>query len=266
MYNRQLHDQEREWAKERAKQFTAAYEEKTGRAITDEQAENLLLGTGYMMVDDKAKIGPGYDMAAAQYISENANSLFRATAAERANTGPLGGPLTPEQLALPGHEAHPEIGKAVGAGVGLFALGSVAPVTAIAWGAGTAYDYAGDAISYRLGLTEAAPNLSKSLTVGGVSGVAAPLVLPLTTLGPSMVGKVVVGAYNALLSGTAAFGGAALTNPGDPSMAGGFGAASYLTGTLAQSWLPTPLGGLASHFIQGFSGPAQSAIKGGTHD
>lgn len=267
LYNRQLHPDERQWAKDNSKRFAAAYEEKTGRAITVEQAEKLLMGTGYMLVDDKAKVGPGYDMVAAQFISENSGSLFKATAAERADPGPLGGQLMPEQLALPGHEAHPEIGMVAGAGLGLVALGAIAPVTAITWGAGTAYDYAGDAISYRLGFTNNAPNVAKSLTVGGISGAAAPFVLPLTALGAGTAGKVVVGTYNALLSGTAAFGGAAVTNPGDPSLAGGVGAVSYVTGNLAKSWLPAPLGGLTNNFVQIFSSPVQAAIqRGGTQD
>lgn len=266
MFNRQLNDPERQWAKENSRRFAAAYEEKTGRTITGEHAEKLLLGTGYMMVDDKAKAGPGYDLVAAQHISENANGLFRATAAERGDPGRLGGPLKPEQFALPGHEANPELGLAVGAGVGLFALGAVAPAAAVAWAAGTAYDYAGDTLSYRLGLTDTAPNIRKSLTVGGASGAAAPLALPLITLGSSTTGKVVVGTYNALLSGTAASLGAAITNPGDPSMAGGMGAASYVASALVQSQLPTPLGGITGHLIQVFSGPAQAAIERAARD
>lgn len=266
MYNRQLDDRERQWAKDESRRFATAYEEKTGRAITVEEAEKSLLGTGYMMVDDKAKAGPGYDVVAAQYISENSGDLFKATAAERADSGPLGGSLMPEQLALPGHEAHPEIGLAVGAGVGLIALGTVAPAVAASWAAGSVYDYAGDTISYRLGLTDTTPSVGKSLTVGSLSGAAAPLALPLTTLGSGTAGKVVVGTYNALLSGTAASLSAAVTNSGDLSMAGGTGAASYVASTFVQSQLPTPVGGLTGHLIQVLSGPVQTAIEGTARD
>ena len=260
MYNRQLHDQEREWAKKSAKQFAAAYEEKTGRAITDEKAESLLLGTGYMMVDDKARVGPGYDMAAAQYIAENSGGLFKATAAERADVGPLGGPLTPEQLALPGHEAHPEIGMAAGAGVGLFALGTVAPTAATAWALSTAYDYAGDVISGRMGLSTDEPKIGKSLVIGGVASAASPFFLPLKTLGGSTIGKIVVGAYNSVLAGTTAFGSTAITGSGSADLSAGVGAGSYMLGTAMTTMLPGPLGNYLYQFNQILSGPAQNAI------
>jgi filamentous hemagglutinin len=102
LYNRQLHPDEREWAKDNAAAFTQFYADKTGETITLAQAQQMLLANGYILVDATAANGPGFDPTAAQYISQNGGSLFTATPAERAGPGVLGGPLTPEQLALPG--------------------------------------------------------------------------------------------------------------------------------------------------------------------
>ncbi|WP_223258652.1 hypothetical protein [Trinickia symbiotica] len=258
LFNRQLPDQERQWTKEHAKWFAAAYEEKTGQAITLERAEKLLLGTGYMMVDDKAKAGPGYDMAAAQYISENSGELFKATAAERANPGPL----KQEQLALHGHEAHPEIGKAVGAGVGLLALGAVAPTAATAWTVGTIYDYAGDVISRWKGWSTDGPSIGKSLVVGGIAGAASPFYLPLKTLGGSTAVKAVVGGYNSTVAGTAAFGAAAVTGSGSPDLSAGLGAGTAAAGSFAQNAVPGPIGKTLRYLFEIVPGPMQAAIEG----
>lgn len=116
-FNRQLHPDERQWAKDKAKDFAAFYQDKTGKAISPDQAENMLLANGYRLVDDKASQGPGGDRYAVAYISQNAGNLFSATPNERADTGPLGGPLTPEQRALPGSTANPAAGLTVAAGI-----------------------------------------------------------------------------------------------------------------------------------------------------
>lgn len=113
--NRQLHQGERDWARQNAKKFAAFYQEKMGEAITLERAEQILLGNGYRMVDASASKGPGVvgpagDAVAVAFISQNAGSLFKATAAERNNPGQLGGPLTQEQLALPGAVGNPVLG------------------------------------------------------------------------------------------------------------------------------------------------------------
>ncbi|MDW9252297.1 hemagluttinin repeat family protein [Burkholderia thailandensis] len=230
LYNRQLHPDERQWAKDNAKSFAKFYEKETGQAITVEQAQNMLLANGYRLVDDMASKGPGGDRYAVAFISANAGGLFNATAAERANPGPLGGPLKPEQMAMPGHEANPQVGMALGAGVGLFTLGAVAPTVATAWGLGALYDYAGDVISRASGLSKDGPNVGKSLTVGGVAGVAAPFFLPLNALGGSIAGKIVVGGYNSALAGTGAFGAAAITQSGSPDLSAGIGMAGTLFG------------------------------------
>ena len=113
-FNRQLHPDERQWAKDKAKDFAAFYQDKTGKAISPDQAENMLLANGYRLVDDKASKGPGGDAVAVAFIGQYAGSLFSATPAERATPGPLG---TPEQKALPGSTANPAAGLTVAAGI-----------------------------------------------------------------------------------------------------------------------------------------------------
>lgn len=130
-----MHPDERQWAKDNATQFAQFYEDKTGQTITADQAQNMLLANGYRLVDAAASKGPGGDATAVAFISENSNGLFTATPAEYNSPfmyGNKDGSLTPEQNALPGHDAHPQIGVAAGAGVGLVALGAVAPAVATA--------------------------------------------------------------------------------------------------------------------------------------
>ena len=89
------------------------------------------------------------------------------------------------------------------------------------------------------GLSKDAPSTSKSLTVGFVAGLAGPAALPLDTLGSEVGTKVAVGTYNAILNGTAAYGGNAIASPSsDPSANAATGAASYGIGVrwLSLSW------------------------------
>ncbi|CAN0620615.1 protein of unknown function [Burkholderia multivorans] len=76
-FNRQLHPDERQWAKNRAKDFAKFYEDKTGQKITAEQAQNMLLADGYRLVDAAVSKGPGGDQVAVAYISGNAGGLFQ---------------------------------------------------------------------------------------------------------------------------------------------------------------------------------------------
>jgi filamentous hemagglutinin len=113
--NRQLHDTERQFAKDDAKKFAEYYKDKTGQTIDDKRAEQMLLGDGYRMVDAAANKGPGVagpagDAVAVSFLAQNAGGLFKATAAERNDPGKLGGPLTPEQTALPGAVGNPALG------------------------------------------------------------------------------------------------------------------------------------------------------------
>ncbi|MEX3977770.1 hypothetical protein AB4Y45_02155 [Paraburkholderia sp. EG287A] len=244
LYNRQLHPDERQWAKDNAGKFAQFYEGQTGQTITTDQAQQMLLANGYRLVDDMASKGPGGDPLAVQFISQNASGLFNATPAERANPGRLGGPLTPEQPALPGYEAHPQVGMAVGAAVGITTLGAVAPIAATAWGLGALYDYSGDALSRALGLSNDDPNVGKSLMVGGITAAISALSLPLGALGKEagIAGKVVVGGYNAAVAGVGSFGATAVADSGSPDLAAGVGIGSNALGALMTGMMPGPLG------------------------
>ncbi|MGF6762891.1 hypothetical protein P3T24_003212 [Paraburkholderia sp. GAS33] len=258
-----MHPDERQWAKDNAKQFAQFYEEKTGQSITADQAQNMLLANGYRLVDAAASKGPGGDATAVAFISQNSNGLFTATPAEYNSPflyGNKNGSLTPEQNALPGHDAHPRIGVAAGAGVGLVALGAVAPAVATAWGLGTTYDFVGDAISHAMGLSSDTPNVTKSFTVGGITGAMTPLLLPLDVLGTGMASKVVVGGYNAAAGGAGAFGATAITNSGNADLSGGIGAGSAVLGTVMTTMMPGPMGNFLNQINQILSGPTQNAI------
>ncbi|MEK6422626.1 MAG: hemagglutinin repeat-containing protein [Burkholderia gladioli] len=119
-FNRQLHPDERQCAQDKAKDFAKFYEEKTGKAITLEQAQNMLLANGYRLVDGMASKGPGGDPAAVAYISQNGGGLFHATSAEYNSpfwSGNKDGTLTLEQRALPGSVANPAAGLAIAGGL-----------------------------------------------------------------------------------------------------------------------------------------------------
>jgi len=104
LYNRQLHPDERQWAKDNAAAFAKFYADKTGQTITPDQAVALLMGSGLRMVDSSAANVPGGNPLATAFISANApSSLFYATPAERANPfngANANGSPTPEQNAL----------------------------------------------------------------------------------------------------------------------------------------------------------------------
>ncbi|WP_155640192.1 hemagglutinin repeat-containing protein [Burkholderia stagnalis] len=119
-FNRQLHPDERQWAKDKAKDFAKFYEEKTGKSLTADQAQNMLLANGYRLVDAAASKGPGGDAIAVAYISQNGDGLFHATSAEYNSpflSGNKDGSLTPEQRALPGAVANPKAGLVIAGGL-----------------------------------------------------------------------------------------------------------------------------------------------------
>ncbi|MBO7865700.1 hemagglutinin repeat-containing protein [Burkholderia pseudomallei] len=119
-FNRQLHPDERQWAKDKAKDFAKFYEEKTGKSLTADQAQNMLLANGYRLVDAAASKGPGGDATAVAYISQNGGGLFHATSAEYNSpflSGNKDGSLTPEQRALPGAVANPKAGLVIAGGL-----------------------------------------------------------------------------------------------------------------------------------------------------
>lgn len=101
--NRQLHPDERKWAKENAEKYRKYLADKTGEQVSTEEAYQRLLSAGYAVVDAAAQNTGKSDEIAKQFISSNAlGSLFNATAAERANPllgGKADGSYTPEQQA-----------------------------------------------------------------------------------------------------------------------------------------------------------------------
>ncbi|GJI97217.1 hypothetical protein RugamoR57_39350 [Duganella caerulea] len=120
--NRQLHPDERQWAKENAKKYQKYLLDKTGDSISAEDAYQRLLSAGYAVVDNAAQIGGKSDIFALQYLSENKSSgLFIATAAERASpflNGNVDNSWTPEMAArfgpkTPGEAASRAVTKAV---------------------------------------------------------------------------------------------------------------------------------------------------------
>ncbi|MGS0623435.1 hemagglutinin repeat-containing protein [Ralstonia sp. VS2407] len=150
-FNRQLHPDERKWAQDNAKRFADFYEKTTGKALTSDQAENMLLANGYRLVDDLASKGPGGDKYAVAFISQNAGNLFSATASERADHGPLGGPLTPEQRALPGAVGNPAVGLGAAAVItGGLAVAAIGPATVTAFGADALAAYKAAQAGYSL--------------------------------------------------------------------------------------------------------------------
>ncbi|MHA6853634.1 cysteine peptidase family C39 domain-containing protein, partial [Ralstonia pseudosolanacearum] len=107
------------------------YADKTGKTLSPEQAENMLLANGYRLVDAVASKGPGGDATAVAFIGQNGGRLFTATTAEYNNPflyGNKDGSLTPEQRALPGAVANPKVGL----GAAALATGVVAGPSLVA--------------------------------------------------------------------------------------------------------------------------------------
>ncbi|WP_338859829.1 hemolysin [Mycetohabitans rhizoxinica] len=148
------------------------------------------------------------------------------------------------------------LGAAAGAGAIV-----LAPKVAVAAGLGTGYDYAGDVISRAMGLSNSEPDVGKSLVVGSIAGVTAPFFLPLSTLGGSTAGKIVVGGYNSLLAGTGAFAGTAITQSGNPDISAGIGLTGAALSQGINATMPGPAGAFINQLIQVLSGPAQAVIE-----
>ncbi|MCA3236579.1 MAG: hypothetical protein INH06_30410, partial [Cupriavidus sp.] len=128
-----LHPDERQWAKDKARAFAAEYEDKTGKPITVDQAERMLLASGYRIVDAVASKGPGGDATATAFISRNGGGLFSATTTEYNNpflNGLANGALTPEQRALPAAVANPVAGLAIAGGIVAATPGTAAAAVA----------------------------------------------------------------------------------------------------------------------------------------
>ncbi|WP_311434959.1 hemagglutinin repeat-containing protein [Herbaspirillum huttiense] len=101
--NRQLHQTERDWAKENAKKYRLYLEKEKGESITDEEAYQRLLSAGYAIVDAAAEKAGRSDESAKQFIAANKSpGLFIASYSERNNpfiNGNKDGSWTPEQQA-----------------------------------------------------------------------------------------------------------------------------------------------------------------------
>jgi filamentous hemagglutinin len=91
--NRQLHPDERKWARNNATKYQQYLKNKTGENITPKEAYQRLLSAGYAVTDDYAQKTGKSDETAKQFIVSNAASgLFKATYEER-NSPLLGGNL-----------------------------------------------------------------------------------------------------------------------------------------------------------------------------
>ncbi|MET3432445.1 filamentous hemagglutinin [Herbaspirillum seropedicae] len=101
--NRQLHQTERDWAKENAGKYRQYLEKEKSETITDEEAYQRLLSAGYAIVDAAAEKGGKSDESAKQFIALNkTKGLFEADYKDRNNSllnGNSDGSWTPEQQA-----------------------------------------------------------------------------------------------------------------------------------------------------------------------
>ncbi|WP_231649627.1 hemagglutinin repeat-containing protein, partial [Ralstonia syzygii] len=175
-FNRQLHPDERQWAKDNAQKFAAFYEDKTGKAITAEQAENMLLANGYRLVDAKASQGPGGDTAAGAYINGNAGKLFQKDADynQAFVNGYANGALTPEQRALPGAVANPAVGLGAAAVVtGGLAVAAIGPATITAFGADALAAYKAAQAGYSLTAAAATGAVVSGASYTGMAAISA---------------------------------------------------------------------------------------------
>ncbi|GAB6852583.1 hypothetical protein [Paraburkholderia kururiensis] len=180
-FNRQLHPDERQWAKDNARKFAQFYQDQTGQSITADQAQQMLLASGYRLVDAAASAGPAPDgnRYATAFISQNGGSMFRATSAEYNSPflyGNADHSLTPEQKALPGSTATPQVGLAIAGGVVTAGVGPE-----IVAGGAAAASYAQDLFAaykaaqagYSLTAAAATGALGTGVTYTGVAGVGA---------------------------------------------------------------------------------------------
>jgi filamentous hemagglutinin len=101
--NRQLHPDERQWAKDNAAKYRQYLANTTGEKISTEEAYQRLLSAGYAVTDDAASKTGQSDELAKRFLAETApKTMFSTTAEERANPllgGNADGSYTPEQQA-----------------------------------------------------------------------------------------------------------------------------------------------------------------------
>ncbi|MCA8022753.1 beta strand repeat-containing protein [Burkholderia metallica] len=147
----------------------------------------------------------------------------------------------------------------VAGALGVALLGPEAIAAAVTAGA---FDYQGDYASYKMGLSTDQPNFTKSYIAGVIGGLAYPFAIADSAIeGMSKVGKIAANGYNALVSGTAAFGTAGVTHQDNPDLSGGVAGGATALGSWAKAALPAPFGNMVNQAIQGLAGPFQSAVQ-----
>ncbi|WP_244107004.1 filamentous hemagglutinin N-terminal domain-containing protein [Burkholderia ambifaria] len=143
--------------------------------------------------------------------------------------------------------------------LGVALLGPEAIAAAMVAGA---FDYQGDYVSYKMGLSTDQPDFTKSYIAGVIGGLAYPFAITESAIqGMSKAGKIAANGYNAVVAGTAAFGTAGVTHQDNPDLSGGVAGGASALGSWAKAALPAPFGNMVNQAIQGIAGPFQSAVQ-----
>lgn len=146
----------------------------------------------------------------------------------------------------------------VGGTLGVALLGPEALTAAVLAGG---FDYEGDAVSYAANLSKDPPSFTKSYIAGVVGGLTYPFgITDEAIAGMGTAGKIAANGYNAVVTGTGAFGAAAITHQDSPDASAGFGAGSAAFGGAVKSLFPGSVGNFLNNMIQGLAGPFQNAV------
>jgi filamentous hemagglutinin len=146
----------------------------------------------------------------------------------------------------------------VGGTLGVALLGPEALTAAVLAGG---FDYEGDAVSYAANLSKDPPSFTKSYIAGVVGGLTYPFgITDEAIAGMGTAGKIAANGYNAVVTGTGAFGAAAITHQDSPDASAGFGAGSAAFGGAVKSLFPGSVGSFLNNMIQGLAGPFQNAV------
>lgn len=128
-----------------------------------------------------------------------------------------------------------------------------------------AFDYEGDYVSYKSGLSTDQPNFTKSYITGVIGGFAYPFAITDSAIeGMSTAGKIAANGYNATVAGTAAFGAARVTHQDNPGLSGCVAGGAAALGSWSKAVMPSPIGNMVNQAIQGLAGPFQSAVQKAT--
>jgi filamentous hemagglutinin len=250
-FNRQLHPDERQWAKDNAKAFAKFYSDQIGQTITEDQAQTMLLANGYRLVDAAASKGPGGNALAAAYINQNGGNLFTATPAEYNSPflySNKDGSLTPEQRALPGAVANPKLGLAI---AGALAAPAVLPVLAAIPGA-PIFGIDGALGSGAWASSTGTGVISAGINAGSQyyqNGTVNPIDVAIAAIsgGVGASGKL---GWNVFVNGVGGATGTVINNAvygrndsiiGSGITSGALSAVGYTTGKAAESWINSSL-------------------------